>query len=236
MRSKRWSGVWITATALLMIAFACESENGYREPKEETEQEQAYGGAAAEKPADREPVEEKASEAAETGDEMAETAAGAAEEKPSETEGMAPSFGTTEDVERAKKLWQEMSGYQDWESYPGFEGWQDGQGPHGKFLKYYLNPLAAENPSDPTDGYVIVKENYPEKDEAKLGPVTVMKKIEGYAPDAGDWFWVKYGPDGSILENEAGMPLAGRVAKGSDQGCIACHANAGGGDYLFAND
>jgi len=32
------------------------------------------------------------------------------------------------------------------------------------------------------------------------------------------------------------MKLAGRVAKGMPQGCISCHANARGGDYLFVND
>jgi hypothetical protein len=26
------------------------------------------------------------------------------------------------------------------------------------------------------------------------------------------------------------------VAKGMSMGCIACHANAGAGDYLFVND
>jgi|GEM_PF-3494242 len=30
--------------------------------------------------------------------------------------------------------------------------------------------------------------------------------------------------------------MAGRVAKGMEQGCIACHSNAVDGDYLFAND
>jgi len=27
-------------------------------------------------------------------------------------------------------------------------------------------------------------------------PPTVMYKVEGYNPDAGDWFWVKYSPQG----------------------------------------
>jgi hypothetical protein len=63
-----------------------------------------------------------------------------------------------------------------------------------------------------------------------------MKKIDGYDPENEDWFWVKYAPDGGVAEGEGGIPLAGRVAKGTSQGCIACHANAKGDDYVFAND
>ena len=29
---------------------------------------------------------------------------------------------------------------------------------------------------------------------------------------------------------------AGRIAKGADQGCIACHQSAPGGDYLYVTD
>jgi hypothetical protein len=32
------------------------------------------------------------------------------------------------------------------------------------------------------------------------------------------------------------MSLAGRVAKGMDMGCIACHKGAKDNDYLFFND
>ncbi len=47
---------------------------------------------------------------------------------------------------------------------------------------------------------------------------------------------MKYGTAGTIEENEKGMKLAGRVAKGMPKGCISCHAQAGGSDYLFSND
>jgi hypothetical protein len=33
-----------------------------------------------------------------------------------------------------------------------------------------------------------------------------------------------------------GMQLAGRVAKGADEGCIACHTGAAGDDYVFTFD
>jgi hypothetical protein len=36
-------------------------------------------------------------------------------------------------------------------------------------------------------------------------------------------------------KNPKGMALAGKIAKGSDAGCIACHVGADGDDYLFVN-
>jgi len=68
-----------------------------------------------------------------------------------------------------------------------------------------------------------------------LGAITVMFQREaGYDSDNNDWFWVKYLPDGSLDKNPKGMKLAGRVAKGMDVGCIACHSNED--DYLFTTD
>jgi len=37
-------------------------------------------------------------------------------------------------------------------------------------------------------------------------------------------------------KNPKGMQLAGRVAKGAEKGCIACHGSAPGDDYLFTTD
>ena len=68
-----------------------------------------------------------------------------------------------------------------------------------------------------------------------LAAVTVMfRREDGYDPDNANWFWAKYLPDGSLDTNPAGMALAGRVAKGADQGCIACHAAEE--DYLYTTD
>jgi hypothetical protein len=57
-----------------------------------------------------------------------------------------------------------------------------------------------------------------------LAAVTVMYKKAGYNPEAGDFFWLKYTPDGNI-EAEGKAPM-----------CIACHRAAQGGDFLFTND
>lgn len=73
--------------------------------------------------------------------------------------------------------------------------------------------------------------------EGWLKAVTVMYRREkGYDPDNQDWFWAKYGPDGTLDTNPKGIPLAGRVAKGMDAGCIACHAGAPGADMVFNHD
>jgi hypothetical protein len=61
-----------------------------------------------------------------------------------------------------------------------------------------------------------------------------MYKTNGYNPKAGDWYWVKYNPDGSVASKstDAGdVMLSGRV-----NGCINCHGDADGGDFVFFND
>jgi len=151
--------------------------------------------------------------------------------------GTTPPFGNETDVSHARSMWNdELAGYENWDPYPGFSGWQPGRSPHGKVLRYYINDTAAKNPDNPGDGAIIVKENYTSESEDALVAVTVMKKIKGYDPDNADWFWVKYDSNGNVMTNPKDMKLAGRVAKGMPQGCISCHANARGGDYLFVND
>lgn len=141
--------------------------------------------------------------------------------------------GGPRDVERARALWSdELDDYRTWEAYPGHEGWQPGKSPHGSSLKLFVDDVARGDPL--ADGAIVVKENYTAPRDDALVSVTVMKKIAGYAPDHGDWFWVEYTPDGEVLSDRQGVPLAGRI--GVDEGCIACHARAGGGDYLFTND
>lgn len=155
---------------------------------------------------------------------------------PAASPSTAAPFGTAQDEARAHVLWKEMSGYRSWPSYPGLAGWQDGRSPHGKVLRYYINRTAASHPEDPGYGSIIVKENFTARDESTLAAVTVMKRIPGYDPQTHDWFWVKFDGQGNVMKNPMGVPLAGRVAKGMSKGCIACHTNAGGNDFLFVND
>lgn len=119
----------------------------------------------------------------------------------------------------------------------------EGQEPHGAILETLKTNIRVGSHT----GAAWVKRNYGPggvtieqvtSDPAKhLKAVTVMYKREaGYDPDNKNWFWVKYKPDGSLHKNPKGVQLAGRVAKGMDMGCIACHSAADGGDYLFRND
>jgi hypothetical protein len=139
-----------------------------------------------------------------------------------------------DDLQMAADLWKEMGNYE--ENFTGLtaaDDWDPGKSPHGAFLRYYIN---TEKGKMTEYGSIIVKENYGEKSEDALGAVTVMKRIKDYDPETGDWFYVKYSPEGEVMENAAGKPLAGLVGKGGPKGCIPCHASAGGDDYVFLND
>jgi hypothetical protein len=154
-----------------------------------------------------------------------------------------PPFGREADLEDARKLWQAMAE----ERLVGAEAIRtmpyQGTPPHGAFLELLIRPVAVGDRSAMT----IVKKNYAGQDLARgdvlarpgehLASVTVMfRREDGYDPENGNWFWAKYGADGSLESNPAGVPLAGRVAKGMEEGCIACHAEAPGGDFVYSYD
>jgi hypothetical protein len=157
-------------------------------------------------------------------------------------QGMAP-FGTDGDVAYAAQIWAEMNaqnlvGAHAVRSLP-----YEGSPPHGAMLETFYSQATI---GDHT-GAMIVKRNYGPADvdadtiladPAKhLGAITVMFKREaGFDADNQDWFWAKFLPDGSLDKNSKGMMLAGKVAKGAEKGCIACHSNAGGDDYIFTTD
>lgn len=93
-------------------------------------------------------------------------------------------------------------------------------------------------------GKVVVKRNYGPSGVSignvnanrgkYLKAIDVMYRREaGYDPDNNDWFWVKYKPDGTVKANPIGVKLAGRVAKGMEKGCIACHSKVKEKGYVF---
>ena len=143
-------------------------------------------------------------------------------------------WGTKKDVKHARQLWDQIKDYKEWKIPDQFPGWAEGVSPHGEILRYYINQKANEDLTQ--DGAVIVKENYSEKSPDALMSVTVMQKREGYDPETNNWFYVKYSPDGKVMDDEDGKPVAGLVGKGKESGCIPCHKTAGGNDYLFMND
>lgn len=149
-----------------------------------------------------------------------------------------PEFGGEEDVSYAETLWTALNDAQ----LAGDGAIQaapyEGTDPHGVVLQTLWGEIAVQDHR----GLVIVKRNYGPADVTidevanspaeNLGSVTVMlQREDGYAPDSGNWFWAKYLPDGSLDQTPEGVMLAGRAA-----GCIACHSEAEGGDFVYTMD
>lgn len=112
--------------------------------------------------------------------------------------------------------------YKKWKKWPGKGEMFKGAEPHGSLLTVFVNEKALtsiKRMKGMTNNSIIVKENYaPNKD---LVAITVMYKVKGYNPEAGDWFWAKYGADWEV------------IAEGKVKGCLACHTSAKGNDYIF---
>jgi len=147
-------------------------------------------------------------------------------------------FGGQEDQTYAAALWQtmlerELAGETAIQAFP-----YPGTDPHGMMLETFYTEATIDGHS----GDLVVKRNYGLEgvsvDEVlgargdHLESVTIMfRRSDEYAPDAGNWFWAKYLPDGSLDQTPDGLPLAGMA-----QGCISCHVDADGGDYLFTTN
>lgn len=147
-------------------------------------------------------------------------------------------FGAEADISDAETLWSALQ-------EAGFAGDgaiqtkpYEGTEPHGAILQTFWTEMEVGG----QQGLVVVKRNFAPAgitiDEVANNPaenldsVTVMfQREEGYAPDSGNWFWAKYLPDGSLDQTPEGVALAGRAA-----GCISCHADAEGDDFLYTMD
>lgn len=151
-------------------------------------------------------------------------------------------FGQEDDIAFANKVWKAIEGYETW---PMISDFYPGRSPHGKVLRLTYNVVNI----DGEPYHIIIKDNYggegvnvekvanADSPEDYLGAVTIMlQREEGYDPENNNWFWAKYLPDGTLDKNPKGMSLAGRVAKGMNAGCIACHSTAKDDDMLFVND
>lgn len=124
-----------------------------------------------------------------------------------------------------------------WAHWPEREPHYEGTDPHGRLLSTWLNPRAEEGlealragearalPA----GAVVVKENF--LPDTTLAALTVMYKAEeGYDPEHGDWFWLKFRPEADMAPAPGGIvEVSGRV-----ESCIECHGEAGGEtDFLM---
>ncbi len=102
--------------------------------------------------------------------------------------------------------------------------------PHGNTIRIFVNDVAREAVlADDFDGTlpygsIVVKENYMGalSNPGEVAALTVMYKVEGFNPQAGDWFWLKAAGDGSAV-----------MAEGAVEGCINCHSQEGNADYLL---
>ena len=155
---------------------------------------------------------------------------------------MPPPFGGPDDLSFASRLWTVLEG----DRLVGTNAiqsttYQGGTPPHTETLVTLQGIVTVGG----EQGIVIVKNNYAPGTEqaavfadptAGLMMITVMfQRAAGYDPDNQDWFWAGYMPNGALMQNN-GMGMAGRVAKGMETGCIFCHSNAPGGDYVFLHD
>lgn len=144
-------------------------------------------------------------------------------------------FGDADNVNYAQTLWGLMEEARlvgdDSIKVRPFEGNE----PHGTVQEVLATTITVDGHT----GRLIVKRNHASDSvEAvyddpigALDAITIMfKREDGYDADNQNWFWAKYLADGTLDKNPKGMQLAGRVAKGADQGCIACHTAAGGED------
>ncbi len=142
------------------------------------------------------------------------------------SEGISPALKPQAD---AGEVWQYITfqdNYTKWSRWPGTEKLYKGTQPHGAFLTTYVSEDARQNirkkRAPLPDRSFVVKENYTADKE--LAAITVMYKIKNYNPEAGDWFWAKYKPDGTV-------DASGKVA-----GCIKCHSAKADNDWVFTGE
>ncbi len=156
-------------------------------------------------------------------------------------------FGGKDDVDFGRHLWKTLAA----ERFVGPDSLHpqpyETPPPHGNIVETLSGKITVNG----RRALVIVKKNFGERGENRgktsvadvagnpdkwMTSVTVMfKREKGYDPDNQNWFWAKYTPSGTLMKNPKGMALAGRVAKGTDKACIACHVAAPGDDYVYTD-
>lgn len=125
----------------------------------------------------------------------------------------------------AQELWDyitKVSPYTDWGFWEDHKDMHPGNAPHGPFHKIFVNETLLNATGVPAPyGSIQVKESYNNNKEKVA--LTVMYKIKGFNPEAGDWYWARYSLDGK----------AGPMGK--VQGCIGCHAVKADNDYMLVH-
>ena len=136
--------------------------------------------------------------------------------------------GDAAELVMAKALWMEAKDYREWPAHTPEP--VEGVAPHGEYIHLFYNDTAKAamgGEGDWPDEAIFAKDNFP-ADESGEGPgelasITMMKKEDE------TWFWVKYEPDGTVMETPEGELIAGT----EDLGCISCHAASGLRDHVI---
>ena len=103
------------------------------------------------------------------------------------------------------------------------------ENPHGSVSRTYANEVAAKDPENLPFGSILVREDY--DDKRKRQSISVLYRVKDYDKEHGNWYYLRFTETGTMMKGQDTKPLAGKVAS-----CIACHAKAGGKDFVFAND
>lgn len=141
--------------------------------------------------------------------------------------------------EIAAELWSliQTEDYREhWKMWPGKEALYKGPAPHGALLTTYINSIGYEavlkKENELPPGTIIVMENYMQ--DKTLEAITVMYNLVPFDPQHGNWFWVKFAPDGKPMKMERDgetITLAGKVTE-----CIECHSvSSSGTQYIMTN-
>jgi hypothetical protein len=129
----------------------------------------------------------------------------------------------------AGELWEEIQGYRAWFQHEAWSGIQSSASTHGPFVQIWYNETTAtaeagEQGTQMPAGSILVKEGYLDGEGTDLKAITVMKKVEGFDPDNGDWYWASYAADGSVYTS------------GASDFCSSCHAAANHDYVLFLDE
>ncbi len=81
------------------------------------------------------------------------------------------------------------------------------------------------------DGAVVVKELYTDRDCTTVDRWVAMKKIAGFDPTHGDWFWQDVAPTRAVL-SEGQQPRCSDCHEGRADGTCIGYGAVNGMDYL----
>lgn len=96
---------------------------------------------------------------------------------------------------------------------------------------YFKNGQSRVNGKYPI-GTVIVKHST--NPAGTVNEITAMvKRGNGFNPNAGDWEWFMLMPDGTIATDTSGMPMRGGATMMGGM-CNSCHAGASAKDFTFS--